>query len=88
LNADGAAPPLREFSFHHRRPTPRSRREREVLTLLAEGLDQQEIATRLVITRRTVCTHIERVLSKLGVHSRAQAVGAAYRLRLLEPASA
>jgi two-component system, NarL family, nitrate/nitrite response regulator NarL len=68
--------------------SPLTSREREVLVLLAEGLDQQEIATRLVISRRTVGTHIERVLSKLGVHSRAQAVGAAYRLRLLEPASA
>lgn len=58
-------------------------REREVLTLLAEGLDQNDIADRLVISRRTVGTHIERILSKLGVHSRAQAVAVAYRDRLL-----
>lgn len=64
--------------------SPLTPREHEVLTLLAEGLDQREIATRLVISRRTVGTHIERVLGKLEVHSRSQAVAAAYRLRLLE----
>ena len=52
-------------------------REREVLTLLASGLNQDAIADRLVISPKTVATHIQRVLSKLGVHSRAQAVGEA-----------
>jgi DNA-binding NarL/FixJ family response regulator len=54
-------------------------REREVLSLLAEGLAQREIAARLVISPRTVGGHIERFLDKLDVHSRAQAVGVAYR---------
>src|SRR5207248_4867867 len=49
-------------------------REREVLTLLAEGLEQNEIAERLVISPKTVGSHIERILGKLGVRSRAQAV--------------
>jgi DNA-binding NarL/FixJ family response regulator len=49
-------------------------REREVLNLLAEGLSQDEIGRELFITPKTVATHIQRVLSKLGVHSRAQAV--------------
>jgi len=53
-------------------------REREVLTLLAEGLGQEDIAERLFISPRTVATHIQRVLTKLGVHSRAQAVALAY----------
>jgi DNA-binding NarL/FixJ family response regulator len=54
-------------------------RERDVLQLLAEGLEQAEIAEQLVISPRTVATHIERILPKLGVRSRAQAVAAAYR---------
>ena len=58
-------------------------RELEVLRLLAEGCNQEEIANRLVISRKTVGTHIERILSKLGVHSRAAAVSLAYRLRLV-----
>ena len=58
-------------------------RELEVLHLLADGLKQQEIAQRLVISAKTVGTHIEHVLSKLDVHSRAEAVAAAYRRDLL-----
>lgn len=54
-------------------------RELEVLTLLSEGLAQAEIAQRLEISSKTVATHIERILSKLGVRSRAQAVAVAYR---------
>jgi DNA-binding NarL/FixJ family response regulator len=58
-------------------------REHEVLGLLAEGLEHQEIADRLIISPKTVGTHIEHVLGKLGVHSRAQAVAAAYREGLI-----
>jgi DNA-binding NarL/FixJ family response regulator len=58
-------------------------RELEVLQLLAEGLAQAEIAERLVISARTVGHHIERILGKLGVHSRAQAVSVAYRAQLI-----
>jgi DNA-binding NarL/FixJ family response regulator len=57
-------------------------REHEILTLLAEGLDQAEIAHKLSISPKTVGTHIDRILGKLGVHSRAQAVAAAHRLGL------
>lgn len=60
-----------------------TRREREVLSLLADGLDQDEIARRLVISRKTVGTHIERILAKLGAHSRAEAVALAYKLQLV-----
>jgi DNA-binding response OmpR family regulator len=49
-------------------------REREVLDILAQGRTQDEIARELFITPKTVATHIQRVLAKLGVHSRAQAV--------------
>jgi DNA-binding NarL/FixJ family response regulator len=54
-------------------------REQEVLGLLAEGLEQDEIANRLFITPKTVAKHIERILGKLGVHNRAQAVALALR---------
>jgi|1186.fasta_scaffold468640_1 DNA-binding NarL/FixJ family response regulator len=54
-------------------------REHEVLELLASGLGQAAIAERLEISPRTVGTHIERILAKLGVRSRAQAVAIAYR---------
>lgn len=59
-------------------------REHEILRLLAEGLDQETIARTLVITQKTVAKHIERVLKKLRVHSRAEAVAAAYRDGVLE----
>jgi DNA-binding NarL/FixJ family response regulator len=64
-------------------PSTLTRRELQVLELLADGLDQVEIAERLVISPKTVGTHIERILAKLGAHSRAEAVGLAYRLRLV-----
>jgi DNA-binding NarL/FixJ family response regulator len=54
-------------------------REQEVLGLLADGLEQDDIANRLFITPKTVAKHIERILGKLGVHSRAQAVVLALR---------
>jgi DNA-binding NarL/FixJ family response regulator len=56
-----------------------TKREFEVLELLSEGLTQQEIAGKLAISEKTVGSHIERILSKLGVHSRAQAVVLALR---------
>ena len=59
-------------------------REHEVLQLLSDGLDQGEIATALEISHRTVAVHLERVLAKLGVHSRAQAVSLAFRTRLVD----
>jgi DNA-binding NarL/FixJ family response regulator len=52
-------------------------REREVLKLLAGGRTQAEIAGTLFISPKTVAGHIQRVLTKLGVHSRAQAVALA-----------
>jgi DNA-binding NarL/FixJ family response regulator len=56
-----------------------TRRESDVLRLLAQGLTQDEIATRLAIRPKTVGSHIEHVLLKLGVHSRTQAVALALR---------
>jgi DNA-binding NarL/FixJ family response regulator len=62
-----------------------SPREREILGLLAEGRTQGQIATELVISSKTVATHIQHILSKLGVHTRAQAVAIAFRRGLVEP---
>ena len=60
-----------------------SPREHEILALLASGLSQPDIAQRLVISPKTVGTHIQRILSKLGVRSRTQALAEAYRLGIV-----
>jgi DNA-binding NarL/FixJ family response regulator len=62
-----------------------SPREREILALLAEGRSQTEIASSLVISPKTVATHIQHLLGKLGARSRAQAVALAFQLGLVEP---
>src|SRR5215216_6793292 len=64
-----------------------SPRERQVLTLLAAGNSQDEIAQELYISPKSVATHLQHVLVKLNVHSRAQAVAVAYRRRILTPSA-
>jgi len=59
-------------------------REVHVLSLLVDGLSQPEIADKLFISSKTVGKHIEHILAKLGVHSRAQAVALAARDGLIE----
>jgi DNA-binding NarL/FixJ family response regulator len=54
-------------------------REIEVLTLIAEGLSNHEIATRLVVSLATVKTHVNRIFAKTGARDRAQAVLYAYQ---------
>jgi DNA-binding NarL/FixJ family response regulator len=61
-----------------------TRREREVLALLAEGADNDAIAQRLVISPQTARTHIQNVLSKLGVHSRLEAAAFVVQNGILE----
>ena len=60
-----------------------SPRERQVLTLVAEGLSNAEIADRLVISRSTVKTHVSSVISKLGASSRTEAATMAVRQHLV-----
>jgi DNA-binding NarL/FixJ family response regulator len=65
-----------------------TRREREILELMGHGLPHAEIARRLFISPKTVATHVEHILRKLGVRSRAQAVAVAYREGILHPSHA
>jgi LuxR family transcriptional regulator, maltose regulon positive regulatory protein len=62
---------------------PLSTRELEVLHLVAAGLSNSEIATRLIVTTGTVKTHINHIFGKLGVQSRTQAVAQARTLNLV-----
>jgi DNA-binding NarL/FixJ family response regulator len=63
-------------------------REREVLALIARGMCNIEIAGELYVSQATVKTHVARVLRKLGLRDRTQAVVAAYDLGIVRPRNA
>lgn len=65
---------------------PLTPRELQILRLLAQGKDPETIAERLVISPKTVASHLQRVMAKLGVHSRVHAMARAYELGMIAPA--
>jgi DNA-binding NarL/FixJ family response regulator len=72
-------------SDRHQVPTPRlTDRELEVLRLVAQGLNNREIARRLFISENTVKNHVRNILEKLQLHSRMEAVMYAVREKLLD----
>ena len=80
-----------EFALRSREPAaagqlaPLTEREREVLGLVGEGLTNDEIASRWVVSPATVKTHVNRAMAKLGARDRAQLVIVAYETGLVRP---
>ena len=74
--------------LHHQYDRPASdltAREREILQLIAEGLTNGAIATRLFISVNTVRNHVQSILAKLGAHSKLEALSVAIRDGLIDP---
>jgi DNA-binding NarL/FixJ family response regulator len=82
---------IAEFAGRVAKPSPSPRlnslteREREVMTLVAAGLSNDEIAARLVLSPATAKTHVSRIMTKLGVRDRAQLVVLAYESAMITP---
>jgi NarL family two-component system response regulator LiaR len=80
LQADDQTPPREQDPADAFGLTPR---ETEVLSLLVEGLNNPEIAERLVVSRSTAKAHVSNILSKLGVSNRAEAIALALQRNLV-----
>jgi DNA-binding NarL/FixJ family response regulator len=82
---------IEEFASRAKPPGPATRlnaltdREREVMALVGEGLTNEEIAARLVVSPATAKTHVSRTMIKLGARDRAQLVVLAYETGLVRP---
>ncbi len=84
LHPDAASSLARRFSANGKgKSVPLTPRQREILRLIAAGLENKQIARRLGIGVHTVKTHVSRVLNKLGASSRTEAVVVALRDRLI-----
>jgi DNA-binding NarL/FixJ family response regulator len=85
LDSDMLARLVPRLSRSYREPgADLTSREREVLTLVAEGLSTSDMAARLVVSTNTVRNHVQSILSKLGAHSKLEALVIATRGNLLE----
>jgi DNA-binding NarL/FixJ family response regulator len=78
-------PGAQQAAAGHPPPAGLTTREAEVLTLLAAGLTNTEIAERLFVSNATVKTHINRIFAKTGARDRAQAIRYAYQSGLADP---
>ncbi|MEU4699867.1 response regulator transcription factor [Nonomuraea dietziae] len=82
---------IAEFAGRVKRPAPGpqmnalTEREREVMELVAQGLSNDEIAARLVLSPATAKTHVSRIMTKLDVRDRAQLVVLAYEAGVITP---
>jgi two-component system nitrate/nitrite response regulator NarL len=85
LDSDMLARLVPRLSRSYREPgADLTAREREVLRLVAEGLSTPDMAARLVVSTNTVRNHVQSILSKLGAHSKLEALVIATRGNLLE----
>jgi DNA-binding NarL/FixJ family response regulator len=77
--ADPARVPAGPPQTAHRAPSPLTRREHEIVLLIAQGLSNKEIADELVISPATAARHVANILAKLGFSSRTQVASWAAR---------